>query len=458
MASQKNKKRGWIWILVILAIAAGGFLTWRFYLLPRRASQAASDVEMVPYEKGSLSASVYGTGSVQSMQTAVLVWSAGGTIGEINVELGDLVTAGEVLMMLDEDSFPMDVLQAQIDVINIQNALDNLQTNWEAQLAQTKLDLLIAEENLEDLEDERQIMNYQRCSDERIEELEEERDQAEQLHNFRPSSLTLQAFNTAQANLNYCLADYTEEEIVQAELQVELAESRVNTLQADVDLLSEGPDPDEITILETQLAMAESRLESVQLEAPFDGMVTSLPAQVGDVVQIGTRAVQIDNCESLYLDVQISEVDIPLVEEGQMAELVFDAYFEDTFTGEVIQIAPIGTAFQGVVEYTVRVELLDADDRIRPGMTAAVNIVVEEKEDVFLVPNDAIVMIDGQEHVYVQRGEGYEAVAITLGGYSGFSSEVIEGDIFEGEMIVVNPSEEVTGERQFGPPGGPGGF
>jgi len=104
--------------------------------------------------------------------------------------------------------------------------------------------------------------------------------------------------------------------------------------------------------------------------------------------------------------------------------------------------------------------LLDKDVRIKPGMTASVNIVVDEKEDVFVVPNDAIVSIDGQEKVFVQRNGGYEGVQVTLGSYSDFYSEVIEADIDEGELIVLSPPEEITGEMPFGfgPPGGFNGF
>ena len=85
-------------------------------------------------------------------------------------------------------------------------------------------------------------------------------------------------------------------------------------------------------------------------------------------------------------------------------------------------------------------------------MTAAVNIVVEEKEDVFVVPNDAIVSIDGQDHVYVKRNNDYEAVPVTLGSYSDFYSEVVEADIEEGELIVLNPPDEITGDMPFGGP------
>jgi HlyD family secretion protein len=168
--------------------------------------------------------------------------------------------------------------------------------------------------------------------------------------------------------------------------------------------------------------------------------------------------VQLDDLSDLRLAVQISEIDIPEVAVGQPAQLVFDAYYESTFNGEVTEISPVGTSAQGVVEYTVTVQMLDEDVRVRPGMTAAVTIVVEEKEDVFVIPNDAIVSINGQERVYVRRNGDYEAVPVTLGSFSDFYSEVIEADIREGELIVLNPTAEITGAMLFGGPPGNNGF
>lgn len=463
MKEEKKKKKRvskWVWIVLGVVIVAGLFVGWRIWQTRQNLSEVMANLETEPYQRQTLNANIYGTGSVEPIQTAVLTWSAGGTVGDVLVTVGDAVMEDQLILSLDPDSVTVDILQAEIDLINTQNALDDLYDSWESDLAQAKLDLLKAQENLEDLQDERKIMNYQRCTDERIEELEEELDKAEQIYNFRQNSDTLRAVNTAQANLNYCLADYTEEEIAEAELEVELGEARVERLQERVDVLEDGPDPDQVRILETQVAMAQSRLDSPIIEAPFGGVVTVLNANHGDIVQPGMQAVQIDNLSNLFLDVQISEVDIPFVGVGQIAQLVFDAYFESTFEGEVVEIAPVGTPIQGVVEYTVRIEMLDSDDRIKPGMTAAVNIVVDQKEDVFVVPNDAIVSIDGQEHVFVRRNDGYEGVPVTLGSYSDFYSEVLEANIEEGEMIVLNPPDEITGEMPFGgpPQGGFGGF
>jgi HlyD family secretion protein len=461
---QKKKKSriGW-WLLIVVLAVVAVLVGWRILSDRQNTNQVLENIETMPYQRGSLSASIFGTGSVQPFQTAVLTWSTSGTVGDINVSVGQHVDKDSLLMVLDPQSLSVDIQQAQIDVINAQNALDDLYDNWGSELAQAKLDLLNAEENLEDLENKRVIMNYQRCTDERIEDLEDDLERAEQLYKIRQSADSLRAVNTAQANLNYCRADYSEREIAEAELEIELGESRVNKLQQQVELLGDGPDPDQVTILETRLLMAQSRLDSPLIKAPIDGVVTILSAQTGDLVQLGTQAVRLDNLSTLHLDVHISEIDIPLVEVGQTTQLVFDAYFEETYLGEVIEIAPVGTAVQGVVEYAVRIKLVDADERIKPGMTAAVTIVIDEKEDVFVIPNDAILNRDGQDYVFVWRNGSYEPVAVLLGSYSDFYSEVIEANIQEGELIALNPPAEITGEMPFGgpsggPPGGFGGF
>jgi len=452
--NKKKSRIGW-WIFIAVVVVAGAIIGWRFLNARQEASQMIANIETEPYQRKTLSAYIYGTGTVQPIQTAIMTWSANGIVGEVNAVLGQFVEEDMLLMSLELDSLSVDILQAKIEVINAQNNLDNLHDRWGSDLAQAKLDLSKADENLEDLESERTIMNFQRCTDERIEELEDNLELAEKFYNLLQSSDNLVAVNVAKANLDYCRADYTEREVAEAELQVTLAETRVADLQEKVDLLSDGPDPDQVTILETQLAIAQTRLDSPMIEAPFDGVVTVLSAQVGDLVQVGTQAIRLDDLSDLYLDVLISEIDIPFVKIGQSAGLVFDAYYEDTFNGEVTEIAPVGQSVQGIVEYTVRINLKDADDRIKPGMTAAVNIVVDEKEDILVVPNDAIVSIDGQEYVFVLRNGEFEDVPVIFGSYSDYYSEVLEADIDEGELIALNPPEEITGEMSFG--GGPFG-
>jgi HlyD family secretion protein len=105
---------------------------------------------------------------------------------------------------------------------------------------------------------------------------------------------------------------------------------------------------------------------------------------------------------------------------------------------------------QGVVNFTITVELTDADAAVKPGMTAGVNIVVEELQDVLLVPNRAVRLVDGERVVYVlEEGQAVKK-DVRLGSSSDTMSIVASGDVVEGDAIILNPPVE------FGP-GGPGG-
>ena len=91
------------------------------------------------------------------------------------------------------------------------------------------------------------------------------------------------------------------------------------------------------------------------------------------------------------------------------------------------------------MNFPVTVELKDADAAIKPGMTAAVNIVVEQIDNALQVPNRAVRVVNGQRVVYILENDQPTAVAIQLGASSDLYSEVTDGDIKEGDLVILNP-------------------
>lgn len=141
------------------------------------------------------------------------------------------------------------------------------------------------------------------------------------------------------------------------------------------------------------------------------------------------------------MDVEISEVDINRIGHNQAVSLVFDAVLDQEYEGVVVEIGQVGVSIQGVVSFPVVVEILNGDDAIRPGMTAAVNIVVEKIENVVLIPNRAVRVRDGQRVVYLIKGGEVEIVDVSLGATSDQYSQMIDGDVAEGDSIVLNPPQ-----------------
>jgi HlyD family secretion protein len=195
---------------------------------------------------------------------------------------------------------------------------------------------------------------------------------------------------------------------------------------------------------------AQATLNMARLTAPFAGTVTEAQPLPGDQVSMGTPAFRVDDLSSLLVDVELSEVDINSVTVGQTVTLTFDAILGQEYEGEVVKVAQAGNVVGGVVNFTVTVELTDADELVKPGMTAAVNIVVKEINDAVLVPNRAVRLVDGNRVVFVMGEEGMpEDVEIRLGSSSDTMSVVVGGDLEEGDTIILNPTADLTGS---GPP------
>jgi HlyD family secretion protein len=190
-----------------------------------------------------------------------------------------------------------------------------------------------------------------------------------------------------------------------------------------------------------------------KLTAPFAGTITKVDVKPGDQVSPASIAFRLDNLDSLLVDVQVSEVDINSIQVGQPVDLSFDAILDKQYKGVVSQVAPVGDVIQGVVEFDVTVELIDADQNVKPGMTAAVNIVVDQITDALLVPNRAVRVVDGQRVVYILSNNQLKSVNVTLGASSDSESQVTDGDLRLGDQIVLNPPQDLF---STGGPFGPG--
>jgi HlyD family secretion protein len=142
------------------------------------------------------------------------------------------------------------------------------------------------------------------------------------------------------------------------------------------------------------------------------------------------------------VDVQISEVDINRVVIGQEVELSFDAISGQTYTGDVTEVARVGEDTGSGVDFTVTLRIIDPDGQVRPGMTAAVNIIVSKETDVLILPSRAVRSNNGQRFVYVLKNGALQQVEIEIGVKSDTSLQVLSGNVKAGDLIVLNPPSE----------------
>ena len=124
--------------------------------------------------------------------------------------------------------------------------------------------------------------------------------------------------------------------------------------------------------------------------------------------------------------------------------MTFDAIAINEYQGKVSEVARVGTSNSGVVNFKVTIEVLNPDDQVMPGMTAAVNVVVSNVKDVLTVPNRAVRMVDGQHVIYLMKNGITVPTEIEIGSSSDTDSEIVSGDVKVGDTIILNPSIDLT--------------
>jgi HlyD family secretion protein len=383
-------------LIVIAVLLIVGFFGLR-YLAQRQSANMLSDLQTVTASRGSLTASVGATGMVHADQTVLLSWQTSGTVEQVNVKVGDRVEAGQLLASLSQASLSQNVILAEADLINAQNALDDL-LNSNTAAAQALQDVydtrqaVIEAERALDVYDEKEYKDALEKARNDVVDLEEKLTDAQD--NFEPYA-DWDADNETRKRYEQELEDAQNayDEAVRVvdllELEQQAAQAALDTAQAaladaerEYNRLKDGPDPDEVTILEARIAAAQATLDQVNLESPITGIVTEVSIKVGDEVNPGSLAIRIDNLDRLLVDVRVSEVDINRITLNEPVKLTFDAILNNEYNGTVTEVSQVGSVTQGVVEFMVTVELTDADELVKPGMTAAINIVVQQLDNV----------------------------------------------------------------------------
>jgi HlyD family secretion protein len=449
-------------VLVVLVLAVGGFFGYRYY--QQNLASQESPYQTAVINRGKLTAQVGATGVVRPNQTTLITWQTTGRIHSIHAEEGDSVIAGQVLAELDERSLPQSIILARADLITAKKQLNELETSGVAR-AQAQLALTQAEKALEDAQKNRERKNYARSTQatldaaradyilaqdnfEKVEENYERFASRGENDPVRAQALSQlsaarQQRDRALANLNYLLGLPDNLEVAEADAQLDLAIANLDQAQREWERVKNGSDPEEIEAAKARITAIEVTLDLVRVDAPFDGVVTSVQSKPGDSVSPGTVSFRIDDLSHLLVDVEVPEVDINRIERDQRAVLTFDAIQGREYEGIVTNVARVGTQQQGLVNFIVTVELTNPDENVLPGMTAAVNLVVSELDDVLLVPNRAVRLLNGQRVVYVLRDGTPEPVEITIGSSSETFSEVVASELRAGDTIVLNPTAEL---------------
>ena len=241
--------------------------------------------------------------------------------------------------------------------------------------------------------------------------------------------------------------------------------STKNTIQSDKEAIIEADfsiKDQEIKVAQAEetLSEAQEKLADYSVFAPFGGIISDVNVKKGDSVSAGTVLAAVITWQKIA-EISINEVDAAKVKVGQKATLTFDALSDVTISGKVSEIDSVGTVSQGVVSYGVKIVLDIQDGAVKPGMSVAADIITDIKQNVLVLPNNAI-KSQGSSHYVELAGVPAEMKQQLLAGASGailssppeqqlvetglsddLSTEIISG-LKEGDVVVASTISQNT--------------
>ncbi len=418
-----RKTRIWLGIGVALVVVLA------FALAGRGRQTPSTTFQTSPLTRGELTASVGATGTVRAAQSAVLDWQTDGTVEQVNARIGDTVNRDQVLATLALDSVPQTVIQAQANLVTAQRALEDARSSTAS--AEAAITLNKAEEAYKKAYEYRLSLNGKQW-------IEEAR---------------IKYVGGQQIPEVVWHRGYVDEGTIRdADEALALRKAELDDARRNYERLKGGPNPDDVAAAQANVDAAQAILNTARIISPVGGTVTQALALVGDHATAGSLAFRVDDLSRLLVDVEVSEIDINSVQVGQPAQLTLDAVSSATYNGQVEQVAQAGDTSSGAVVFTVTVRMTDPDKAVKPGMTAAVNIIVNQVKDQLLIPNRAVRLVDGERVVYVLKDGRPLPVQVSLGASSDTMSVMTKGELTEGDLIILNPPSANGGP--FG--GGPG--
>ena len=400
-------------MLITLVLGSVGIMYLSCASKSNTASVAQNQVATV--KRGDLVINVTGTGNLAFSSTVDLAFQMAGIVDKVNVQAGDSVKQGQVLATLDT-------------------------TLWDENLASLEIKVLQAEASLKNAE-------YT------LEQAEEPTTTGKVISAVDP-------------------------------LQIEIYELQVKVAQSGLE--------------NAKKQLADALNASPEITAPFDGFITTVNVSAGDAgvsgngVPKGTVAMTIVDPNKFQADILVSELDIPQVKLGGDATVGIDAMSGIRLPAKVTYISPTATIQSGVVNYKVTVEITSLGPvqssqpgqssqseqggttrpalseqatamptsqavQLRQGLSATVNIPIQEKDNVLLIPNKAITRQQGVAHVNVLKNDGtIEKRTIKTGISDSQNTEITDG-LSEGEKVVITQTTTTTSTSTTRP-GGPGFF
>lgn len=394
-----KKKRRVVWLIVIVVVLAGVGVAVQASLTPDHSIDPSKLVEI---EKGDIARSVVATGKIEPRAKVEVKSKASGIVKEIFVDYGDYVRQGQVLVELDKEELQARVREARATLQAAEAAKEAADASYERNKVEAEgPDLPFLKADLE------------RASSLHKDGLISKALLDESAKNYQ---LALNRQMTAARNVSVARA--------------EISRAKAQCAQA-----------------QAALDRAEEDLRNSTIVSPMNGLVLSRDVEIGDAVSsilvLGSNAtlmMTLGDVSDVYVLGKVDEADIGKVYLGQPARIVVESFKDKKYNGKVTKISPLGVEEENVTTFEVRVSIANPGGELKAAMTANAEIILEEKHDVLLVRESAIVY-DRERNAKVEIPDptaetGRREVAVELGISNGINTEVLSG-AGEGDKVIL---------------------
>ncbi len=218
---------------------------------------------------------------------------------------------------------------------------------------------------------------------------------------------------------------------------------------------------------QAQYRTALTNLGYTKITAPVDGMIISREIDVGQPVAASFQAPELftiaQDLKKMQIEVNVSEADIGKVEKDQNVIYTLDGYPDSKFTGKVTQVRISPTTVSNVVTYSVIVEVENEDLKLKPGMTANVQIVTKKVEDVFCVANSALKININKNNevkkyenpgIWILENKKPKRIEVELGISDDTKTQIITDNLKLGDKVITkildkDAKEEIRNKRKM---------
>lgn len=393
-------------ILVIVVVLAGAiFVTNR---------NDAVAVMVAAVEKGNIAEYVEELGVTVSENKANVFSTTAGRVTEVLVEVGEYVEKGEVLARIDGEQLTRQVmeLEAQKSVImaQYQEAIKPIDNR---EIEKLELQLSIQERRLQDAKRKRD-----------------------------------------NSKLLYEEGAISKEELQEAETMLETETAQLGSIKLDLELLKKPVSANIVAQYESQLRKLDIQMEELKsrgqnfvITSPLNGTVMTRSVEVGSYLQSGVHVMEIGDKEELFIESDVLVSEIAKIKEGAVVEISHKDLGIEGVRGSLRKIHPKAVSKisdLGIEQKRIKVEI-DIDEIVkglRPGYDMDIKIIVNSREGVLIIPENAAFQHGGKDYVFVNENNTAVLREIKKGIESSKQIEVIKG-LKQGEEVILSPDEEI---------------